>query len=698
MSEQKFFDFFRNVCDLGIIKLDRDVIIELIDENTANKLHLLPRVVVKTEDGTNPTEFKNSPLYSLLEPKRKRMEALVKGMDASGLDEVLTDIDELQNWAYNSIEAKLDPPSNIDIFEFLLLCLRVTVARDMWFECKEQTIDQGPLISLNFMFFTLQMYFRLWRRQKLILEKPPDDDMAPPVWCVGRDFVTGKWFQVLNQAKELDTPVVEWNPESVYKALNQLMRDRIVGAVDITTYGARNVFIEYRNALLDRIAMFVVMVTSGTPDQLTETKTDWFVLATSFKDRSIIDDSGYKSVSKRVRETIDKETQRIIKEQFLEVKFDQEAAFESRDDLLKRIERQYGEGEAEKLISYLDHLKQKMRFMQEDSKQDRTAAQLLMDMEEKGTWEETGNEEDKEEYMALERDIKDLEELILKVQTSLNERNDDEREQRIQMFSDIMAHKKTQEDGTISFSAATEVYIRENMYQADHILGWQFPEPCTHRIFEKGLQQKCALMFKAICRVAIRGGNKLCLDGQKWIIARSLTLAEREAYRGNYSADSVFNSSDICASQRHTDDVRLKNFPHEVSDLLSDQTNPFHSDFKGFVVWWYLQQVLPKVNIDATIFHWNAEEEFLALDRKPIKHHCISRIGDRWILVEPGSIHNAKGSINASWFYTDIMPVLVFFLENLSKRLWKLHDRLDNLIIDVSRTALRETWEDITKV
>ncbi|MEK6884376.1 MAG: hypothetical protein AABY22_32390, partial [Nanoarchaeota archaeon] len=68
----------------------------------------------------------------------------------------------------DSITNNIPSYDNIIKDEWLLLCLRITILRDNWFQNNQKTKDRGPFVPLVYNLFLLSMHLRLWRRSHLI--------------------------------------------------------------------------------------------------------------------------------------------------------------------------------------------------------------------------------------------------------------------------------------------------------------------------------------------------------------------------------------------------------------------------------------------------------------------------------------------------------------------------------------------------
>lgn len=701
-TEEEFYKLIQLTLELAEIFPERRTVTEIFGDEIADKMGIEEsEVYIKHDDLEDDETY---PIYDVFAfGKREREEDIVNGLRAKDVIAFCSKINEMCGHIMTAIENEEEAPSFCSVAEFLLLSLRITIINDHWFEYDEETGPRSPFTNFTFLLFFLQMHYRLWRRAKLILDQPSEDSEFPPVWCKTSDFVNGAYFLVMEDTSTNEDPdsdvVINWLPERVYKALGLLMRSRNIGSVNLETFGARRLFTDYRNALIDRVALFTVLQTEGLPEQLTTDKTNWFRLETTKTDTDLLQDTAYAAIAKRIRESIDNETRRVIKEQCMEVEFNVESAFETIEDIYNRVMRDNQMSEVEAMACELETLKNRLRLIRINPNDEKTAAQRLLD-EEEGDYGYVMDDEEEAaaqlEEQILIRNIEDLEKLFETVKKNLQEQQDAEREERLEMFTDIIGFKVRSKAGTLSYSMATEKYMAENMFLVDHVLSWQMPEPNSIRIYEESFNLKCRRLFQAVCKFSLNGAEKLCMDAEKWIITHSVTLAEREAYRFVVSAHTRFTTHSIVSARRHADEPTLKAFPKSPEVILSNPNHPYYHEFVAYICWYYLYQTLPKVSIDSTIFFWNAEDEYLSLQRCEPFDMAITRIGDRWVLLKGDTWENGKDGINGTWFGTDILPCLVTYLTILGEHEWKLRDRINGSIINISGTRIRDLFKELT--
>ncbi len=606
-----------------------------------------------------------------------------------------------------SIQNNIPPYETILHDEWLLFCCRMTVLRDGWYQGKEKTKDRGPFVPFIYHLFVLSMHLRLWRRSKLIFQTPGPDDELPSVWCTYKEFVgkTGKdepWFYVLADENK-DDPIIKWSPTKIFRAMYSLMRSRISGTVNLQKKGAQRTFVDYRDALFDRLAMVVCCIVAGSPEEISKDHPNWFVLKGTITNDAIADDSLHKALSRQVRESIDKETKRVIKENCLEVEFDQSRALETRQQLHDRLSSKREQSEYERLKSRLETLKCRKSLLEQDSNGDdqdssiRTAAKKFIPPDDPD--EAKYAEEDLQEIINLGKEIEGLIVLLKSIEAANLIAQSKEEEANAKLSAAVFSNKTT--DATSkqfsSLSCATPDFTRDNMLLADHLCIWQFPDQLYHiPRYEEVFKKKVSLVYHYMLNTVTRGNDEVVLeDSQKWIIERSVCFCERESYRSVYSSEAIFNVLDVCTTQRGGDQTILKGFGTDLTVLVSDTRGEYYNDMINAATHRWFKQSIPKVDIDATIFLWDVEEEYVSLNRLQLLNPVICRIGSDWCVLRNGNWDNEEFNINCIWVGENILECVVIWLEIMNTLLWTVLDRNTNQVIRLEKTIFKQMYDEM---
>ena len=211
--------------------------------------------------------------------------------------------------------------------EWILFIARATVNQDRWYETLDIKFKPHAFTVYSHCLFFLQMTLRLHRRKKLVLDVPDvaevlasDSGTLPPICCNFEDFVTdprlenadGCWFMVYDKATPATKPIREWTPWDIYRALQYLIVSRTMGGYNFRSKRSSELFLSYREALVDRAAMLCLFEIPGSPSQLAPSRPNWF----SLSKRLNVDDlpavglqgEEYKLLSAKIREEQSKKT------------------------------------------------------------------------------------------------------------------------------------------------------------------------------------------------------------------------------------------------------------------------------------------------------------------------------------------------------------------------------------------------------
>ncbi len=635
-----------------------------------------------------------------------------KNMDEALYTEYMILLREQLAIVQNAIINKIPPPNNIQDDETLLLCARMTILRDNWFALKNQTKERGPFVRHVHTLFLLQMYLRYWRRheQFIPMKEPGPTELKPPVWCNSYDFTGGAWFGVLLNENGVDDPkgnkqpVVHWSPDKVFRAMNSLMRTRVLGAVDLSTPNACRLFSEYRNALADKIALSLVFPVSGSPEKLAPTRPSWFKLTSSIileENAMSANEGGYLALCRQIRKRQEEDTQRIIEREHLDIEFDKTAALESREQTIHRLKDLKNKNELKSLQYELDALYITKSALETEDFGDGNADERELGrewMDELPIDEVVGDmEEDAKELRSVNKKIEDLETLLRSKEKSGIEKRKNDANAEIDLISSILF--ESGEDGPESdidvyVSNASFDYARDNMLLHDHLFQWQFPEESETGKYTEVINSSCGTIHTELISVMTRCNSDAAVsDSHRWVVCSRITMCERELYRSIYSADAVFTVLDVCAAQRGEEDTVISDYPQTVEDLLTETSGAYYNIFIAYAVRFWMIQILSKINVDASIFFWDAEEEYLCLNRRVLLHPAITRIGNRWCLLRKGSWeNNDKSGINCEWFDENILECVVKWMDLMEENNWTVVDRCTGQIIDLERTPIRDAY------
>lgn len=663
---------------------NRDTVYELFGDEGID--------IVDRYESTN--EVKNTRIYDSV---KTRPEDAV--LNPELFSELLRDIRDMITKVRNSIDNKYTA-NNVETIsnEVKLLCLRMSITRDNWYANKEKTEDRGPLVSHMGLLFILQMHLRLWRRYDLIMTKPGTDEMKSPIWCNAFDFIGGNWFYV-DQEDNINDPIALWSPLKVYRAINALVRSRLVGAVDVTSRVGGDVFDEYRTALLDRISVLVVFPCNGLPDKLAPDKPNWFVLRDTIDVSELVEEGSHRALSKQVRKQMDDETQRFIRDSLIELDDNAEVVVESTDQLLRRIKRQKEEYDLIKLSDELKRMILRKELLEREDLSDGNEQEHIAynDRKDRVSYKEKTIEEleDKAQIEKLTIDIADLRKLIDDIKAAVLNEHKTNREATSRILDDLLNNRSN--ETVIYISNATLSFVNEIMLIADNIQCWQFPGECNLRMYEESFNRSCQHIHASICNVVTKGNvNNVLFDSCKWIVGRSLILCERELYRLMYSSNAMFNTLDVCTSVRSIEETQMPGFPKDVALLLSDSRNTYHARFMEYSTWYWFQQSLPNMNIDATIYLWDAQEEYLSLNRVRLHNPVIAKIADQWCIINENGWDDENGNLNCTWFKDNIIACVYFWLNLMKDRSWHLHDRTNDKVFNIYGTPIYDVFMKVS--
>jgi hypothetical protein len=180
-------------------------------------------------------------------------------------------------------------------------------------------------------------------------------------------------------------------------------------------------------------------------------------------------------------------------------------------------------------------------------------------------------------------------------------------------------------------------------------------------------------------------------DTTKHIITSTVNFYEREEYRNNYSGGGIFNLMSVVASIRSEEHTVIKDFPDDIEPLVTDFKNDYYVESNNYFMFWWITQNIGGIKPHRSVFFLDIEEEYLSLDRVDIRSPVISRLGDTWVIVEPGewTSHGALKCIRVS---NQLSQAFCAWMFKIAKNKWIIHNRETDTFIDISNLLFRDIW------
>lgn len=227
---------------------------------------------------------------------------------------------------------------------------------------------------------------------------------------------------------------------------------------------------------------------------------------------------------------------------------------------------------------------------------------------------------------------------------------------------------------------------------ADTISSWRKFEPEETVEYTVRLKNVEIAVRDSVCAAALVAEEKRFLQqAQDWNVGILCTLAERQLYRFISGGMSSMKPEQVVHNIRDQDFE--KGWPERVGPAL-DPEHPMYELVSGYAVFWWLEQNLPSVDVNSTVFLWDAQEELLAFDRLEILSPVICRVSARWVVVEEwGDDEDFKGE----WFGRDLISAVAYW----THRVWS--DKYGGIIYnhctreehDLNLTPISEMLEDV---
>ena len=520
----------------------------------------------------------------------------------------------------------------------------------------------------------LQYMYRLWYRKDSIIVEDVQNTLSR-YWCTRRDFIIKEerpHFPVLKDGPDELAPIAEWPPDKIYRALNSLMIARVMDKVCLESSLSINLFRDYRGALADAVAVITWTPQIGTPQQLSYMKPNWFQITTDLRVR--IEEVTSKNaqvdaLSKAIQEHHREELEDRRKKMAIMETLTKQNETLTKEYRWREIEVKSKKDKLKRLTGERFRIKRHIHLLKTGGAEDENETNYA-----------PGEELDPDDALTLagaERDLEDLEETIAKLKL---EEEEEERTKNEEQFKDDMNFAITKEvyerDKAVT-SMATVNWVKEASLLLDHIMSWQFKAGHSWRLFEKKHLDMKTLIFNDMMRaMKLVAEDAFLLECQKFIVGHSLTFAERESYRMDFSPNTVVSLIDICISRRSVEDSRLEKFPTHLTELLEPE-HFYHLASMNYFVHWYISQLLPGVKADSAIFMWDLEVEFLSLDRDDIETPVMALIGHEWIVMRPKcNLQWVKeGVLNGYWCGKSALDALCCWAVLVSKSNYILKDR-----------------------
>lgn len=580
----------------------------------------------------------------------------------------------------------LDPALGAHM-EYVCYVVRMTLLQDKWFENKERTRKRGCYTSLLYVVFTLELAYRLWGRKSLILEEGTEDTPSGPIWATRATFVGDQWFPI----PEYEEPIKRWKPNHVWNAIHLLMRARPLGATNLTTMAGVSNFIQYRNALLDRVVELVLLAVPGTPQDIASDRgKQWYRLRMG-ANLEAIDvfqaDGGVKAISLELRGEQEKEAQRKRKELMLEDV--QLGKIEPKEVRWARMKAGEQDKKLKKLEVLLFSKENRLEAIQQDEKD--LGADVPME------------QADLDYMQSLVHDIGDLKVEILQLKEEINQRNREDTSRKL-----VEAEKlaKSTKKKTLYDSDARLSFVRQIMVYYDHIKCWQFPNGERCRIHERKHSFLRERFREAIIdAVKMTSEASFLTQAQEWIVMRDINFVDREMFRLNYSDDYQFNLLDVF-SHRRKDDTQFpehkdrnkkqepfSDFPTDITELLTKPDNFYYRQAWDFFVWWWLTQLFQGTYVDASVYYWDYEEAYLSLQRVPHENPVMTKIGREWFCARKGD-WETEYKLNGLFCGEDHLDCLVCWILLMQENGYDLKNRHENKTGNIKHNRIKYLLEE----
>lgn len=587
-----------------------------------------------------------------------------KPLNESILKEYLEETTDLLQWLNDNYE-KVLPPDNLPQLKLLLLCTRITIVRDRWFSNKEKTKERGPFLPFLYTLFYIEMYINFWERYKKILPLAASDneDVVEAIHGALDDFNLKDYIFVKDMETSNAKQIIRlWTGAKFHRIIQILIHAYTEGDIKLEEPSAQRLITELRIGLLDKTSLLCLTEIEDSPENLSGENANWFQSKETIQDENQTDfnytgQNSYQALSKQVRDHMQKETEKTLKKHF-------------QQDEIQAVKNSHETPEM--ILSVL--IAQEKDLTIKDLEQDLTrlkAKKAILEKDCEGQSDEV-YEVDFKELQIVNKHISKIEVILSDIKKGVLkelQKNDDE---TLASIDKILKGEKIKTKVT---SLATPIFIRDTMFKVDQLMIWQFPsKERVIDIYDKHFIDIKHLLYKSICTAALRTNEiEFLANAETFTIAHTITQSEREYYRNLYSADSVFNSMDVCVATRDSSATVITNFPKTIKAALLNTTHEFYLDVLNFSTQWWLGQVLQKKDINQTIFFYEADLEFLSFDRIQLVTPVISKIAGKWCLILPDSWEYNYG-INALWGDSNLLDVFTAWVIHIHSMDWKLYN------------------------
>lgn len=646
------------------------------------------RLFKKAKNGVTSNEQKNPVLNYLLfgnESVAKKLDEMSPEVINTHLRKIMVEIRRVLKCIEDG--EYLDPAQGAHL-EYICYVVRMTLLQDKWFDNREKTKPRGCYVGLLYVVFTLEMAYRLWGRKSLILDEGTDENPSGPIWCTRANFVGDQWFPI----PDYQEPIKQWKPNYVWNAMNLLMRSRSLGATNLTTMAAVSNFMQYRNALLDRVTELLLLAVPGDPTHIAMDRgRQWYRLRMGANLEAIDvyqSDGGVKALSLELKEQQQKEAQRKRKELMLDSNV-----------LLGKIEPKevrWAKMKAEEQEKNLRN-REAMLFSKE------SRYQALVAEEAELAPGESMEAADREYMTSLVLDIEDLKKEIQAMKDQINRQAQIDGSRKL-IEAERLA--KSNKKKMLYDSDARLSFVRQVMIYYDHIKCWQFPMGDRWRIHSKK-------------HVAIRNKIRECIvdslqmtseagflsQTQEWIVSRDINFVDRELFRHNYSDDYQFTLLDAW-SHRRKDDTEFprhndrnkkqepfSDFPGDITELLTKPDNFYYNQAWDYFVWWWVVQKLPGIPVDASAYFWDYEEGYLSLQRVPHENPVMTRIGREWFCARKGKWETEDFKLNGYFCGESHLDCVACWLVLMAENNYDLLDRNAGQVVTLKHNTLKYLLE-----
>lgn len=279
-----------------------------------------------------------------------------------------------------------------------------------------------------------------------------------------------------------------------------------------------------------------------------------------------------------------------------------------------------------------------------------------------------------------ELDADDTEMVEILRQRMAEERRQQAEEDRAAAF---VHAKRVVHGGDAKTVRTTPSWLTEHQIMWDCVSGWQTPHAenelrtmatvnsdavsALKRVFAERVRDSLVLTSEEVVRRAMHSAQEFVS-----------TPAERQLYMFHNSELAPFKASNVLRFSRESS--VLPAWPSSKAGLIAyaDGKNPWYHWGWVVVTREWLLRTLDGVNVDATVFLWDAETDLMSFDRPPLPHPALALLGDEWVVMRGGDVWVDEDSyLNAEWVGEDFRSA--FALWCLRMREWGGAHLLDRL-------------------